>query len=78
MTTSGVRQARMWWVTVAVGLVALLVNIPWFNALFVSFRTDGDISRGATAIGAPTLSHYANALGAAGYDFPSVRLRSSC
>lgn len=60
----------MWWVTVAVGLVALLVNIPWFNALFVSFRTDGDISRGATAIGAPTLSHYANALGAAGYDFP--------
>ena len=48
------RKRRLWGTTIAVGAIAIVVNIPWFNALFVSFRSDGDISRGATVIGTPT------------------------
>ena len=71
------RKRRLWGTTIAVGLIAVVVNIPWFNALFVSFRSDGDISRGATVVGTPTTDHYANALGAAGYDFPRFFLNSA-
>ncbi len=71
------RKRRLWGTTIAVGAIAIVVNIPWFNALFVSFRSDGDISRGATVIGTPTTEHYANALGAAGYDFPRFFLNSA-
>ena len=74
-TTS--RRPRLWGTTIAVGAIAVVVNIPWFNALFVSIRTDGSISRGATVIGTPTSEHYANALGAAGYDFPRFFLNSA-
>jgi multiple sugar transport system permease protein len=70
------RKRRLWGTTIAVGLIAIVVNVPWFNSLFVSFRSDGDISRGATAIGTPTTDHYANAMGAAGYDFPRFFLNS--
>lgn len=66
----------LWGTTIAVGIIAILVNIPWFNALFVSFKTNGDISRGALAVGSPTTEHYANALGAAGYDFPRFFMNS--
>lgn len=71
------RKKRLWGTTVAVGLIAIVVNIPWFNALFVSLKSDGDISRGATVIGRPVSDHYANALGAAGYDFPKFFLNSA-
>ena len=71
------RKRRLWGTTIAVGAIAIAVNIPWFNALFVSFRSDGDISQGATVIGTPTADHYANALGAAGYDFPRFFLNSA-
>lgn len=69
-------RPRLWWTTVAVGVVAVVVNLPWFNALLVSVKSDGDISRGALTMGAPTGDHYANALGAAGYDFPRFFLNS--
>lgn len=71
------RKKRLWGTTVAVGLIAIVVNIPWFNALFVSLKSDGDISRGATVIGSPVSDHYANALGAAGYDFPKFFLNTA-
>jgi multiple sugar transport system permease protein len=63
--------------TIVVGLVAFLVNVPWLNAFFVSSRTDGDISSGPTNVGSLTGAHYANALGAAGYDFPRFFLNST-
>ncbi|GAA5020542.1 carbohydrate ABC transporter permease [Terrabacter aeriphilus] len=69
-------RPRLWWTTVAVGIVAVVVNLPWFNALLVSVKSDGDISRGALTLGTPTGDHYANALGAAGYDFPRFFLNS--
>ncbi|HET7476129.1 MAG TPA: carbohydrate ABC transporter permease [Dermatophilaceae bacterium] len=75
-TVSRNHRPRLWGATLAVGLLAVAVNVPWFNALFVSFKSDGDISRGATVVGAPTTEHYANALGAAGYDFPRFFLNS--
>jgi len=53
------RKRRLWGTTMAVAAVAIMVNIPWFNALFVSVKSDGDISHGATAVGAPTVEHYA-------------------
>lgn len=69
-------RPRLWWTTVAVGVVAVVVNLPWFNALLVSVKSDGDISRGALTLGTPTGDHYANALGATGYDFPRFFLNS--
>lgn len=71
------KRRRLWWTTLAVGAVAVIVNVPWFNALIVSLKSDGDISRGATALGRPTIDHYANSLGAAGYDFPRFFLNSA-
>ena len=73
----GSKRRRLWWTTLAVGVVALIVNVPWLNALIVSVKSDGDISRGALAVGRPTADHYANSLGAAGYDFPRFFLNSA-
>lgn len=74
----GSRKRRAWGTTAAVGTIALVVNIPWLNALLVSFRTEGDIGRGALSTHlVPTLEHYQNALGAAGYDFPRFFLNST-
>ncbi len=72
------RPSKWRWIVALVGVgIALVVNLPWLYALVVSFKTTGDIGRGATAFGeGPTLEHYANALGAAGYDFPRFFLNS--
>lgn len=71
------RGKKVWWITLATALIAVLVNIPWLNAILVSFKTEGDIGRGALVTDfAPTTEHYANALGAAGYDFPRFFLNS--
>ncbi len=68
---------RRWGTTVVVGLVALLVNIPWLNALLVSLKPDGEIARNPLTPSWPmTGEHYANAMGAAGYDFPRFFLNS--
>ena len=79
--TPAVRRSRkkgLWGTTVAVGVIALAVNIPWLNALLVSFKTEGDIGRGALLTHfAPTVEHYGNALGAAGYNFPKFFLNST-
>lgn len=64
------RHRRFWWVAASVAVVALLVNLPWLYAIVVSFKPDGDIGRGAFVGFTPTVQHYANALGASGYDFP--------
>ncbi len=72
----GRRHPRGWAFTVAAGLVAVLVNIPWLNAVLTSVKTDGDISRGALTSFTPTLTHYANSLGAAGYNFPKFFFNS--
>ena len=70
-------RRRRWGTFVAVGAVALLVNLPWFYALAVSFKSDGDLSGNPLDPRfVPTLTHYANALGAAGYDFPRFFLNS--
>lgn len=72
------RTQRLWIYTVAVGLVAVLINIPWLNALLVSFKTEGDIAKSALSTHfAPTTEHYRNALGAAGYDFPRFFMNST-
>ena len=71
------RKRPVWPVTVAVAVIAVVVNIPWLNAILTSFKTEGDIGRGALSGGfAPTLEHYANALGASGYNFPRFFLNS--
>ena len=41
------RKHRLWWVTATSGVIALVVNIPWLNAILVSFKSEGDIGRGA-------------------------------
>ena len=72
------KRRRLWWVTAIAGMIALLVNIPWLNAILVSFKSEGDIGRGALVTDfTPTAEHYANALGAAGYDFPRFFLNST-
>ncbi|UPK74400.1 carbohydrate ABC transporter permease [Nocardioidaceae bacterium SCSIO 66511] len=78
MNTQQSRSPRRWLLTGAVGVVVAVINLPWLNAVFVSLRTDGDISSDATSIeDGLTLDHYANALGASGYDFPRYFLNSA-
>lgn len=57
--------------TIAVSLVAILVNVPFLTAIVTSFKTTASISDPLSLpIGQnATLEHYANAAYAAGYDF---------
>ena len=72
------RNQRLWVTTVAVAVIAVVINVPWLNALLVSFKTEGAIGKGALSTHfAPTTEHYRNALGAAGYDFPKFFLNST-
>ena len=72
------RRTEAWLTTLAVTVVAVAVVVPWLNALLVSFKTDADLSDDPISLRfAPTLQHYANALGAAGYDFPRFFLNSA-
>lgn len=72
------RSLGLWTTTAVVALISIAVNIPWLNALLVSFKTEGDIARSPVALDfQPTLEHYANSLGAAGYDFPRFFLNST-
>ena len=72
------RNQRLWLTTVAVAIIAVVINVPWLNALLVSFKTEGAIGKGALSTHfAPTTEHYRNALGAAGYDFPKFFLNST-
>lgn len=72
------RRGRVWIFTAVVAAIAVLVNVPWFNAVLVSFKTDADLSDSPVSLDfSPTLGHYANALGAAGYDFPRFFLNSA-
>lgn len=72
------RNQRLWITTVAVAVIAVVINVPWLNALLVSFKTEGAIGRGALSTHfTPTTEHYRNALGAAGYDFPKFFLNST-
>lgn len=65
-------------VAVAAALVALVLNAPFLNALFVSFKSDGDIARNPLAFTSPpTFEHYLNVLYQAGYDFPRFFLNSA-
>lgn len=65
------RHGRRWVFMLMVGVIALFVNVPLFNAILVSFKPDGEISGNPLSLPAkPTLDHYANVLYASGYDFP--------
>jgi multiple sugar transport system permease protein len=72
----GVRRRQRgtrWLVTAGIAFVALLVNFPFITALMASFKTTGAINSNPLGLpigGDGTLDHYANALFAAGYDFP--------
>jgi multiple sugar transport system permease protein len=70
-------RGKLWGVTAAAAVIALIVNIPWLNAILVSVKSEGDIGRGALSSFTPTTEHYANALGAAGYDFPRFFMNSA-
>jgi len=64
-------QRKRWIFTGIVGVLAIFVNIPLFNAILVSFKPDGDIGKNPLGLPTnPTLDHYANVLYASGYDFP--------
>lgn len=78
--TRRIKRRRLlgWITTLTVTAIALTVTVPWLNALLVSFKTDADLSQSPASLRfAPTLLHYANALGAAGYDFPRFFLNSA-
>jgi multiple sugar transport system permease protein len=76
-TRSGRRPRRLV-VTAVVTLIAIVTNLPIINALNVSFKTDGEITGNPLAPARhPTLEHFANALGAAGYDFPAFFANST-
>ncbi len=66
------RHRRNSWIAFSIALlVALLFNLPLFGALFNALRTDEAIATGALAWEFDaSFSHFQNAMGAAGYDFP--------
>lgn len=57
--------------TIAVSIVAIIVNVPFITAILTSFKTRAAISDplALPIDGNATLVHYANAIYAAGYDF---------
>lgn len=60
------------WVTLAASLIAIVFLVPLLGAIYTSFRTDNAILSGPFVWQFDRhLTHYRNALGAAGYDFPS-------
>lgn len=72
------RRRRVWVTTAIVAVIAIGVNVPWFNAVLVSFKTEGALSGDPLSLRfSPTGEHYANAMGAAGYDFPRFFLNSA-
>jgi multiple sugar transport system permease protein len=68
------RRARLdnaVWYAVSIAIV-LVFLIPIFGTILTSFKADADINRRPpTWIFAPTLVHYANVFGDAGYSFPA-------
>lgn len=72
------RNGRKLIFTAAVGLIALLVNVPLLNAILVSFKPTGEIAKNPLSLPtSPTLDHYANVLYASGYNFPQFFLNST-
>lgn len=75
---TGRRRSAHWISAATLIIVAVVVNVPLLNALFVSFRAERDITRSPFAVDAGfTFEHYANALGAAGYQFPAYFINSA-
>jgi len=66
----------LWSVTALAVLISFLLNLPLLNAINVSLKPDAQMNAPLSAPTTPTLEHYANALGAAGYDFPTFFLNS--
>ena len=58
--------------TIAVSIIAILINVPFVTAILTSFKTTAAISDPLSLPigGNATLGHYENAIYAAGYDFP--------
>jgi len=58
--------------TIAVSIIAVLINVPFVTAILTSFKTTAAISDPLSLPigGNATLGHYENAIYAAGYDFP--------
>jgi multiple sugar transport system permease protein len=63
---------RNWGVAAAASCIVFIFLIPLFGALYTSLRTDEAIASGPFVWQFDSnWTHYKNALGAAGYDFPS-------
>ncbi len=63
---------RNWGVTAAVSVIVFIFLIPLTGAIYTSLRTDAAIASGPFVWEFDSnWTHYKNALGAAGYDFPS-------
>lgn len=72
------RGGKLWGFTLATGIVALIINVPLFNAILVSFKPEGEIAQNPLGLPvAPTLEHYSNVFYASGYDFPRFFLNSA-
>lgn len=63
---------KNWGVTTAASCIVFIFLIPLFGAIYTSLRTDEAIASGPFVWEFDAdWTHYRNALGAAGYDFPS-------
>jgi multiple sugar transport system permease protein len=60
------------WATFVIGIVAFVLMLPLFGAIYTSLRTDNAIASGPFVWEFDHgFTHYKNAMGAAGYDFAS-------
>ncbi|TFD07816.1 MULTISPECIES: carbohydrate ABC transporter permease [unclassified Cryobacterium] len=72
------RTKRGWWRTAIVVVVGLLINLPLFNAVITSFKTDGDIATSPFSFERGfTLDHYVAIFGGSGYDFTKFLMNSA-
>jgi len=63
---------RNLWATFVIGIVAFVLMLPLFGAIYTSLRTDNAIASGPFVWEFDHgFTHYKNAMGAAGYDFAS-------
>jgi multiple sugar transport system permease protein len=64
------RNPNVWWRSIVIGLIALVINLPLINALITSLKTDAAIGLSPFSFdGGLTLEHFTAILGGSGYNF---------
>lgn len=68
---------KKWFITCSIIFIAFIINIPFINAVWTSFKSDGDITTFPPEfIFKPVFDHFTEILFGVRYDFPAFFLNS--